>query len=301
MPTTVAVIEATAGKRMSFYIVDCGLSSDDKEKMKKAFPPSNGRVTMNFIELPDRSKGRQDPSWAKIDAVGHLPTEWVLLLDSDILVRHDLGELWNLNLQGKMFAAVRDIGFPMGHEGVQRGPYFNAGVMLIDLAKFRTRLDSLVEVVGERPQTAYKDQDALNVFNGEWQEIGVEWNATGLGTYAKMHAADRAAVWPNGELDKLKRSAKIVHFTGPVHPSLSRVLDKYNQPWTSKPWGCAGAPGHPFASDWFAVLGRTAWKDWVRSKERERDMMDAEQRVIDEGVKEFKERVKAARKLFECE
>ncbi|KAG7093039.1 hypothetical protein E1B28_009333 [Marasmius oreades] len=267
MPTAVAVIseiEATAGKWMSFYIVDCGLSFNDKETMKEVFPPSNRRVTISFIELPDGSdgsKGRQDPSWAKIDALGHLPIEWVLLLDSDILVCHDLGELWNLDLQGKPFAAARDVGFPMGHEGVQRGgPYFNAGVMLIDLAKFRTRLDSLVEVVGERPQTAYKDQDALDdFFHGEWQEIGVEWNATGLGTYAKMHAADRAAVWPNGELDKLKRSAKIVHFTGPVHPSLSRVLDEYNQPWTSKPWGYAGAPGHPFASDWFC----STWENGV--------------------------------------
>ncbi|KAF9261236.1 nucleotide-diphospho-sugar transferase [Marasmius fiardii PR-910] len=302
MPATVAIIstiEATPGKRLSVYVVDCGMSTIDKEKMTRAIPASY-QVTLNFIELPPGCKGREDPSWAKIDALAHLPIERVLLLDSDILVRHDLGELWGLDLEGKVIGAARDIGHPLGHDGVQRGPYFNAGVLLIDLARIRARLPSLLDFIDSRPQTRYKDQDVLNeFFRREWREIQVEWNATGLGTYANMHSVDRATVWTSGELNELHRSAKIVHFSGPVHPSMSRVLDEYNQPWTSKPWGYAGAPGHPYASDWFEVLLRSTWKDWVGSEERKREMMDAEQKVIDEGLKAFKERVKVGRNVVE--
>jgi lipopolysaccharide biosynthesis glycosyltransferase/predicted O-methyltransferase YrrM len=301
MPTAVALTSAILAteQRMSFYIVDCGLTADDKERLKSALPCSD-RVTITFVELPEGSMGRRDGTWAKIDALSHLPVERVLFLDSDILVRHDLGELWRVDLQGKMFAAARDIGLPMGHAAVPRQPYFNAGVLLVDLTRIRSRLASFLEFIETRAPTTYKDQDALNeFFHDEYLEINVEWNATGLGTYETMKDNDRAAAWPNGELAALHQSAKIVHFTGPVHPSMSRILDEYNQPWTSKPWGFAGAPGHPFADDWCKVLGKTAWRGWFESEEYKDEVARAESNIIEQGLQVFRDRIAAARDELE--
>ncbi|KAL0563337.1 hypothetical protein V5O48_018734, partial [Marasmius crinis-equi] len=294
-PTAVAItsaIGATVDKRMSFYVVDCGLMNDDKEKLKSS---SSDRVTINFIELPVQSRGRCDPTWAKIDALAHLPVERVLFLDSDILVRHDLSDLWKLDLQRKVFAAARDIGFPMGHEGVERRAYFNAGVMLIDVTRIRFRLPSLLDFIEVRPQTTHKDQDALNdFFHDDWLEISVDWNATGLGTYATRISAERTAVWPNGELEGLNQTAKIVHFTGPVHPGLTRILDEYNQPWASKPWGFTGAPGHPFAKDWYAALQKTDWMNWLASEDHKHEMEEAERSIVKEGLDLVQQRITAA-------
>ncbi|KAK1223091.1 hypothetical protein PQX77_014019 [Marasmius sp. AFHP31] len=298
-PTAVAIISAiraTTDRRLSFYIVDCGLTENDREGLRSNLDPATERVTLNFIELPEESKGRKDPTWARIDALSRLPVERVLFLDSDILVRRNLAELWSLDLGEKLLAAARDVGFPMGHKGVTRGPYFNAGVLLVDLTRIRSRLSSLVEFVETKHQTTFRDQDALNdFFHGDWHELDVEWNATGLGTYAMKSDLDRTASWPNGELEGLYQTAKIVHFTGPVHPSLSRILDEYNQPWASKPWGFAGAPGHPFAREWHAMLRETAWKNWLESQEHLRECEEAKRAIIEQGLEVVQERVAAAR------
>jgi len=286
MPTAVTIqsaIDATADKRMTFYVVDCGLSEEDKGMIRETSSMSN-RVTLQFIQLPDGSKGRQDPTWAKIDALSLLPVERALFLDSDILVRKDLGDLWKVDLQGKMLAAARDIGHPLGHNGVERGPYFNAGMMLLDMARIRTQLPLLIELTKSRAETTLKDQDVLNTFfRGGWLEVGLEWNATGLGTYARMHSEDRAAMWPRGELEGVHRNPRIVHFSGPMHPTMASVLNEYVQPWISKPWGYAGAPGHPFAEEWWDALKKTAWKYWPRSEERKMQQREAEKKALDVG------------------
>ncbi|KAF7292881.1 hypothetical protein MIND_01187100 [Mycena indigotica] len=294
MPTTVALaslVQTATSQRISAYVVDLGLAERDKERIKSVLPATN-HVTLSFITLRRGSKGLGDGAWAKVDALSQLPVERALFLDSDILVREDIAELWKVDLKGKTLAAARDIGFPLGHTEVPHQAYFNAGVLLVDMNRMRSQLDHFLDYVVNKPPTAYKDQDALNVFfHHDWLEIPVEWNATGLGTYATKKDAERVVVWKHDELDKLHTTAKIVHFSGPVHPSMASVLDEYNQPWTSKPWGFAGAPGHPFVSEWRKVLETTAWKDWFGSEEHRDEVDSAEKRAVEKGLEVFKAKV----------
>jgi hypothetical protein len=82
-----------------------------------------------------------------------------------------------------------------------------------------------------------------------------------------------------------------VHFTGPVHPELAVVLNRWVQPYTAKPWGYAGAPGHPFKDEWWSVLKKTAWAEWQGSPHF-REMCEGEQkRAIQDSIAEFKTRV----------
>ena len=76
-----------------------------------------------------------------------------------------------------------------------------------------------------------------------------------IGTYADIATSERKLL----SLDEMYNSPVIVHFTGPVHPSLVKVLNPWVQPYTAKPWGYAGSPGHPFADVWWKTLERTAW------------------------------------------
>lgn len=63
------------------------------------------------------------------------------------------------------------------------------------------------------------------------------------------------------QVERMK-DPNIIHFTGPVNPTLAEVLNPYAQPPTAKPWGYIGARGHPFEKEW-----RTAWTGYRLSSE----------------------------------
>ena len=254
-----SVVEHVQG-RITFYIVDCGLLAEDKSKIEASLP-MRSNITLLFIALPPNSlTSDMGAVWAKVDMMKCLPVQRVLYLDADVLVRKDLRELWNTNLDGQSLAAAPDVGCPMGHSGVPRGEYFNAGVLLVDLARTRSTLLELDARCREMAHSKFREQDALNVhFTTDWVALSLGWNAQGLGTYAGRASVDRDGLCL--EEEEVEDPA-IVHFTGPVHPPVEVVLNPYVQPYTAKPWGYAGAPGHPYEREWWDMSEKTAWKGW---------------------------------------
>jgi len=185
-----------------------------------------------------------------------LPVEQVLYLDADILIRKSLKALWDVDLGGKCLAAATDVGFPIGFDEMHGRPYFNSGVLLMDIAKARLDIKDLKKLATQMKDTRYKDQDVLNIYYSQsWASLSLTWNAQGLGTYAHYPSEDRKKLSLEDMTDP-----SVVHFTGPVHPSMIAVLDPNAQPPIAKPWGYLGSPGHPYESDWWAVLERTPWK-----------------------------------------
>lgn len=113
----------------------------------------------------------------------------VLYLDCDIVCMGSLEPLWQIDLAGKVFGATVDavsgdaesrhatnarIGVPPDQ------PYYNSGVLLIDLdawraARAEARLCEYVRAMGSR--LGGHDQDAINaMLNGEIHEIDPIWN-----------------------------------------------------------------------------------------------------------------------------
>ncbi|OJT07619.1 General stress protein A [Trametes pubescens] len=278
--------------RMTFYVVGQGLSDDVKQKLRQSIS-NRTDATIVFLDLPSSDDQRSEQSfppgltWAKIGMIPRLPVERVLYLDADVLVRGDLKELWDTDLQGKHIAAAVDVGFPMGHDGVKRVPYFNAGVLLMDLAAIRKRLDELNALAATMKDSKMRDQDALNAhFGADWLPLDLRWNAQGLGTYAKYHTPERAAL----QMDEMA-DPKIVHFTGALHTSMAAVLNPFVQPYDGKPWGYAGAPGHPFAREWWEMCEQTAWRGW-RSSAQFRELRAKKiEEAIAAGVADFGRRV----------
>ncbi|PFH53627.1 glycosyltransferase family 8 protein [Amanita thiersii Skay4041] len=257
IPAAVALrslLEQTPG-RVTIYIVNYGLSEIDKESIMGSLP-LRADVTFMFLEPPQTGLAiEKGVTWAKLGLHQVLPVERVLYLDADILVRSELRSLWNTDLEGRSIGAVVDVGHPMGHSTTKRQPYFNAGVLLMDLAKVRLSADALQDIGRRYVNERYKDQDALNAhFQNDWMTLNLTWNAQGLGTYASYPSDDRKRLGLT-EMD----NPSIVHFTGPVNPTVGEVLNPHVQPPTAKPWGYVGAPGHPFRREWWNVLGRTRW------------------------------------------
>jgi len=265
MPATVVIysIAKHTSRRLAFYVIDCGLGADDKERMVLSVA-EDPNVSLVFIPLNNDGLGASlGPVLAKVDLIDLLPVERALYIDADILARGDVGRLWDTDLDGKLLGACPDVGHPLGHEEIGRGPYFNAGVLLLDLTRIRGEVQKLKDVAKSMSSSKFVEQDALNVhFRGAWKSLSLEWNAQGLGTYAELQAADRETVKLH-EMD----NPILVHFTGPVSPSLPLVLNPHVQPCVSKPWGYAKARGHPYTEEWWTALKETPWSRWVESEE----------------------------------
>jgi predicted O-methyltransferase YrrM len=254
----------TTHGRITFYVVDCGLNPEEREGLERACE-GNSDATMVFLRLPNDSLANElGATWARFDMLKILPVERVLYLDADTLVRRSVDELWSFDLGGKALGAVTDIGHPMGHSEIERRPYFNGGVLLIDLSKARLAIDELRALAKEMKDTKFRDQDTLNsYFADAWAPLGLTWNAQGLGTYANYNSPDRDTL----PLETMN-DPKIVHFTGPIHPSVVEVLNPFVQPPTAKPWGYLGAPNHPYENEWWQVLEKTYWNGEKASEAR---------------------------------
>ena len=102
--------------------------------------------------------------------------ERCIYLDADTVVNLDIAELWSEETGENGLAAVRDMVNQEGHYSCLVGKglvpeerYFNTGVLLIDLPKYR-QADNLLErgadFLKEHELVDYPDQDILNYFLG---------------------------------------------------------------------------------------------------------------------------------------
>jgi lipopolysaccharide biosynthesis glycosyltransferase len=109
----------------------------------------------------------------------------ILYLDSDVIVRGPLRELWNTDLSDHALAAVQDafwdpnadlpyIDMPEGAK------YFNSGVILINLEYWRQYNvgERAIKFIRDNPtRVNYYDQDALNaILVGCWIALPATWN-----------------------------------------------------------------------------------------------------------------------------
>lgn len=125
-------------------------------------------------------------TFARLGIAALLPTHIrrVLYLDADVLVLQDIEDLLRADCGEAAVAAVLDgmdeltgPGRLPGVPNVER--YFNAGVLLIDLERWRTEQISerALAYLETRPNTPYADQDALNVAcDGRWAQLDRKWN-----------------------------------------------------------------------------------------------------------------------------
>ena len=96
----------------------------------------------------------------------------ILYLDTDMIIQKDLSELFNIQLEDKYAAVVKDMkGMEncAAHKRLQLEAYFNSGMMLLNLDRLRKDkiFDKLIDYKKNKDIRAFMDQDCFNaVFNG---------------------------------------------------------------------------------------------------------------------------------------
>jgi lipopolysaccharide biosynthesis glycosyltransferase len=144
----------------------------------------------------------------------------VLYLDCDLVIRDDIEGLWNTDISNYFLAAVAD---PYSDNHVNLGfrpdeKYFNAGVLLVNLEKWRSAnmLPTLIAYAEENTSILrYHDQCTLNaVFRGQVLFLSPRWNFPARN--ADLPAS--AFGMTTDEFDRLRHGPSIVHYTTDAKP-----------------------------------------------------------------------------------
>jgi lipopolysaccharide biosynthesis glycosyltransferase len=186
------------GSPLFIYFIDCGLSDENKKMLSDSLFAINPMARCEFRK-PDARKltGLRVETaglftYARLVSAELFPEiKRAIYLDTDVVVNRDLGELFDLDLCGFPIGAVQDRFTPVASHPLSildwqnRGmsadePFFNAGVLLIDYAKWRE------EKIGERALEFARsnkeicvrwDQTALNILlYKKWKSLPTHWN-----------------------------------------------------------------------------------------------------------------------------
>lgn len=297
MPLAVALASALAqlapAARPSVYIFDDGISPGNRARIERVLRAARPAAALSW-RRPDLSAvaGISPSLWntratyLRLFIPDLLPAKHsrAIYLDSDVVVEGDLGELWAADLGGRLALAVENYTDPTvatGLSGTYKAlglphdtPYFNSGVMLINLERWRSeqipaRVFDFLRRYGHL--APFADQDGLNaVIAGDWGRLHPRWNVQLLTLTAHGHAALSPAARRRAQAELLARPG-ILHYTGPRKPwqlryrglaagAFARHLGRsgWHSPAAFTAWAAAHALGHLGARG----LGRV--KDGVR-------------------------------------
>ena len=189
------LVNTKVPQRIQFYLIDDEIQPGNKEKITKTVQNLGGNI--EFIKIKNCrledcyvSGELSRASYFRLDIANILDKsiEKIIYLDCDLLVYDDIEKMWQLDMGGKPVAATCDLGI-MASARVRKqknkfiglpfdAPYFNAGVLIMDLKKWRDG-NYAEAIIALATQNKYPnhDQDALNkFFMNNWQEIPLRWD-----------------------------------------------------------------------------------------------------------------------------
>ncbi len=205
----------------------CGLFTDERGRSPRVItdatlpPDDQQRMERLVATLPKFPRAL----WARLFLPGLVEdAERAVFSDVDVAVIQDLSALWTVPLEGQAVGAVRDAAASPMEQLRTRYPhvrsYFNAGVMTIDVEKWRAErvAERTVDWLLDKGRKSYfPDQDGLNLIltadDGTplWQEIDPVWNV--------ISNPRRVVRWPDGtERPVGVDEVRLRHFAGSYKP-----------------------------------------------------------------------------------
>jgi lipopolysaccharide biosynthesis glycosyltransferase len=254
LAVTVRSALENATSQLNIHVISSGLRDSDQDKLRRSWGhPNCGSVV--FVEIGKeylqsfRSTAylKSKTSYARYFVGDMFPRlDRCIYLDADLLVLRDLTEAFEMELDGNIAAAVRDICIRLKHDDPMlkrrlklrdEKNYFNAGFMVMELNAWRREQlsNKLVKLSIDRFDDLHsQDQDALNVVLEDRTRImEVSWNTI---QYEKP----------------MPLAGNIVHLIGSVKPWHLRYKDKF----------CEAYYEEVIFKTFTSVLDRTEFRDW---------------------------------------
>ncbi|WP_440903933.1 glycosyltransferase family 8 protein [Catenovulum sp. SX2] len=229
-PLGVLLTSIEANRARSFvphyHVIYQGLSGEKKLLLKKSLS-SDALISfysytsshIGCLNVSDEFKNRLSvATYFRFELASILPEyiDKILYLDADMLVLTDLAKIFALDFtDGELAAVVEDalVSNSMYAKNLVDGArYFNAGMMMIDMARWRASniTQHLWAAYEQHPNVKFNDQDILNVvLKNRVKIIANGWN---LQTQYLVNSAPNAI----GSTQDVEH--KIIHYTGAEKP-----------------------------------------------------------------------------------
>jgi len=184
-------------REVDVRVLDGGISKHSKNILSRLVEGYRNVVTLQFVAVDDSvfrdailGPGESHMTYCRI-LLPHLrDVSRLIYLDCDVLVFRDLAQLFDLELTpGKVLAAARDSetlsladDSPTIADAInlpREGPYFNCGVMLMNLGELRKKdfVERAVEFFNKNSTYRFWDQSAINfLLYGQIDELPEYWN-----------------------------------------------------------------------------------------------------------------------------
>jgi len=231
------LINADKNENLSFYILDGGLSDDNRQKLKCLESIRQCRIEFVKINAEDFEiyKNINTHSYITISAYYRLKLSKILpdvariiYLDCDTIVCSSLSELYNYDLRDKYIGGVLDIRVKRKKKWKDK-KYINSGVIVINLDKIRENNieDMYAQYAVEHPDLIKTgDQDIINFVLGKNIRILDDgWNVQVSGFMNRS---------------SFTRVPKIIHYIGNQKPwmfgAVTFFKEKYFKALEYTPW-----------------------------------------------------------------
>lgn len=273
------------GSRLHVILMDGGISESSWTGLRETLldlPVAVHVLRPNRKEISDLTTSHHitHTAYFRLLAARLLPEsiDKVIYLDSDVLVKRDLTELWSLDVGDHYCLAAVDIACPFvdayqaqsAHRRYKKAiphlaaispipnwrqleldgsaDYFNSGVMVLNLARWRAESidQKLLACLRDNESHVWCwDQYALNVvFAGQWGKLPAHWNQ---GAHVFEYPDESHSPIDGSEFVQMRDQPSLIHFTTEF------------KPWRFEPF-------HPLREQFFEQLDQTAWAGWRPEK-----------------------------------
>lgn len=273
--TTLRSLSLSDSGDITVWVLASGVTETSRHLIQKSIVGEH--ITLRWLDMTRATLG--DTSRSSLGAATYfrlavgemLPASVTraLYMDTDILVADSLAPLWSLPDKGELAWAVRSVHYPsictygamdrwpeLGLD--PRAPYFNAGVMMIDLDRWR-ELDvggkALAHLASPLANGALADQEALNVvLSGHWTELDPRWNQQ-TPFLEKNRGVE--LLYPDEVVQAARQDPAVIHFLNRPKPWHRDCKHPARDAWRAIAQQTAFAPFH-LQSD--SVLSKARWR-----------------------------------------
>ncbi len=243
-------------ERIRIHVVDSDISDKNKKKLDSVVKKFKSSINylkpkielLKGVKISERF-GKE--TYYRFSLIESVKTKKLLSIDSDMIIKGDVKELFDLKFKGNIIFAVEDLDLPIKNRikiGLGAGtPYFNSGILLVDIKKWKKNriTQKAISFIRENPdKTEFADQDGLNMaLAGKWRKIDLSWNVLTKIFYYKYIPFIHNASGGGREMYSIMEKPKIIHYTGFL-----------------KPWFFLDPV--PYKREYIRCLRKTPWKDY---------------------------------------
>lgn len=234
--TVVSILDnCPSPEALHFIIGDGGLSDLTINRLNQMIESFGSSISYTYLD-EEKFKGLEVKRYGLsiyfrlyLDEVIEPEIDEILCIDCDTVVVSDITKITrHIHNDNYIIAAVENIGrSPYKSLGLQRGDYFNCGLMLINMKQWRENnigKKALTFLLQHPELCLYPEQSALNkVLKGEWLKLPITWNAQ-RPAYKIIEKRMNEQMRPRHEFEESIQAPKMIHYMG----KNSKPWDKYS-------------------------------------------------------------------------